>query len=90
MNKDKPWLEFYEPHVPEHIEYPQKTLIEAMEETTQKFSDHTATIYKNRKVTYGEQLEAINRFAAALQLWGGNHHHSERLLPNHQANSKRN
>jgi long-chain acyl-CoA synthetase len=70
MNKDKPWLEFYEPHVPEHIEYPQKTLIEAMEETTQKFSDHTATIYKNRKVTYGEQLEAINRFAAALQKLG--------------------
>ncbi len=70
MNKDKPWLEFYEPHVPEHIEYPQKTLIEAMEETTQQFSDLTATIYKNRKITYGEQLEAINRFAAALQKLG--------------------
>lgn len=70
MNTDKPWLEFYEPHVPEHIEYPQKTLVEAMEETSQKFSDHTATIYKNRKITFGEQLEATNRFAAALQKLG--------------------
>lgn len=70
MNKDKPWLQFYEPHVPEHIEYPQKTLIEVMEETSKKFADDTVIIFKNRKITYQELREATHRFATALQTLG--------------------
>ena len=27
---DKPWLKFYEPHVPEHLDYPQTILPEAL------------------------------------------------------------
>ena len=33
MFQDKPWLQSYEPHVPEHIDYPEMTLHEALEET---------------------------------------------------------
>ncbi len=70
MNKDKPWLQFYEPHVPEHIDYPQMTLIEALKETTKKFADDTMIIFKNTKISYRELSEASSRFAAALQKLG--------------------
>lgn len=70
MNKDKPWLQFYEPHVPEHIDYPQMTLIEALKETTKKFADDTMIIFKNTKISYREVSEASSRFAAALQKLG--------------------
>jgi long-chain acyl-CoA synthetase len=70
MSKEKPWLKFYEPHVPEHIDYPQITIPAAMEETARKHPDHTIIIFKGAKITYREHLEAVNRFAAALQELG--------------------
>jgi long-chain acyl-CoA synthetase len=67
MFKEKPWVKFYEPHVPEHIDYPEETIPAAFEETASRYPDHPALIFKDTKITYGEELEAINRFAAALQ-----------------------
>ncbi len=64
---EKPWLKFYEPHVPEHIDYPQITMPAALEETARKYPDHTALIFKGTKITYREYNEAVDRFAAALQ-----------------------
>lgn len=70
MSTEKPWLKFYEPHVPEHIDYPEVTLPEAFEETARKNPDFPALIYKGTIITYKEEMEAINRFAAALQELG--------------------
>jgi long-chain acyl-CoA synthetase len=70
MQTEKPWLKYYEPHVPEHIDYPRITLPEAFEETALKNSDYTSIIYKDTKITYKEQLEAVKRFASALQALG--------------------
>jgi long-chain acyl-CoA synthetase len=70
MSEEKPWLKFYEPHVPEHIDYPQTTIPAAMEETARKHPHHTITIFKGAKITYREHLEAVTRFAAALQELG--------------------
>jgi long-chain acyl-CoA synthetase len=64
---EKPWLEFYEPHVPEHIDYPEITMPAALEESARKYPDHTALIFKGTKITYREYNEAVDRFAAALQ-----------------------
>jgi len=64
---EKPWLKFYEPHVPEHIDYPQITMPAALEQTARKYPDHTALIFKGTKITYREYNEAVDRFAAALQ-----------------------
>jgi long-chain acyl-CoA synthetase len=64
---EKPWLKFYEPHVPEHIDYPQITMPTVLEETARKYPDHTALIFKDAKLTYREVNEAVDRFAAALQ-----------------------
>lgn len=70
MNIDKPWLKFYEPHVPEHIDYPKKTIVEAMEETSKKYADDTLIIFKDRKLTYREVYALTQQFAAALQKLG--------------------
>jgi long-chain acyl-CoA synthetase len=70
MSTDKPWLNFYESHVPEYLDYPEKTLVEAMEETSRKYSDDVSLIFKNNKLTYGEQQEASDRVAAGLQKLG--------------------
>ena len=67
MFNEKPWLKFYEPHVPEHIDYPQTTLPAALEETAHKYPDHPAFIFRDNKITYREFNEAVDRFAAALQ-----------------------
>ncbi len=67
MYKDKPWLKFYEPHVPEHLDYPDITIPEALNETAQKFPNRTALIYKDKKIKYKEFNETVDRFAAALQ-----------------------
>jgi long-chain acyl-CoA synthetase len=67
VSKEKPWLKFYEPHVPEYIDYPQITMPAVLEETARKYPDHTATIFKDAKLTFRELNEAVDRFAAALQ-----------------------
>jgi long-chain acyl-CoA synthetase len=64
---EKPWLKFYEPHVPEHIDYPQTVMPAVLEETARKYPNHTALIFNNAKITYREYNEAVDRFAAALQ-----------------------
>jgi len=64
---EKPWLKSYEPHVPEHIDYPQTTMPAVLEETARKYPDHTALIFHNAKIAYREYNEAVDRFAAALQ-----------------------
>jgi long-chain acyl-CoA synthetase len=67
MYKEKPWLKYYEPHVPEHIDYPNTTLPEALEETAQKHPDFPAMIFKDNAITYREYKKTVDRFAAALQ-----------------------
>jgi len=65
--REKPWLKFYEPHVPEHIDYPRTTIPAALAETARKHPDHPNTIFMGRAITYREYDEAVDRFAAALQ-----------------------
>jgi long-chain acyl-CoA synthetase len=67
MFKEKPWLKFYEPHVPEHIDYPHTTIPESLAEMANKFPDRTAMIYKDNPITYREYNQAVDCFAAALQ-----------------------
>ena len=68
--KDKPWLKFYESHVPEYIDYPHITMPAALEQTAAKYPDHPALIYKNNVINYREYNALVDRFAAALQQFG--------------------
>jgi len=64
---EKPWLKFYEPHVPEHIDYPRITMPAALEEIARKYPDRTALIFKDTRITFREYNETVDRLAAALQ-----------------------
>ena len=49
MNLEKPWLAFYEEHVPEHIDYPDTTLQDILMDKA-KTDPHLSAmffIYKN-------------------------------------------
>jgi long-chain acyl-CoA synthetase len=63
----KPWLKFYEPHVPEHIDYPQTTIPDALRQTARRFPDYPAVIFQNREISYRDYDQSVDRFAAALQ-----------------------
>ena len=67
---EKPWLKFYESHVPEHVDYPETPMPAVLEETARKYPGHTATIFKDAKLTFREINQAVDRFAAALQELG--------------------
>lgn len=74
----KPWLAFYEPQVPEHIDYPKISLYEMFARTAREYPDRPATIFATAAVgqlfssvlTYGELATLVDRFAAALQRLG--------------------
>jgi long-chain acyl-CoA synthetase len=70
MYKEKPWLKFYEPHVPAHIDYPHSTIPATLEETARKHPDRTAMIFKDNQITYREYNQTVDRFGAALQSLG--------------------
>ncbi len=70
MDNTKPWLRYYEPKVPEHIEYPTKTIPQILDQTAGKYPEHPAIIFKGTQLTFGELNDAVNRFAAGLQAIG--------------------
>lgn len=70
MSTEKPWLHFYEPHVPEHIDYPKTTLPIILADMAQKYPKHPAMIFKDRAISYLQFNQAVDRFASALQKLG--------------------
>ncbi len=70
MTEAKPWLRFYEAHVPPSLEYPTTPLPMALRETAQRCPDVPAMIFKGRRITYREHDAAVDKFAAALQALG--------------------
>ena len=67
---EKPWLNFYEPHVPEHIDYPQTVMPAVLEETARKYPDLTAMIFKDAKISFREYNGAVDRFRAVRNAAG--------------------
>ena len=70
MSREKPWLKFYESHVPESIDYPRTTLSAALQDMAQKYPDRSAMIFRNNSVSYREFNQAVDRFGASLQQLG--------------------
>jgi len=70
MFKEKPWLKFYEPHVPAQIDYPKITMPAALEATARKHPDLAISIFQNAKMTFRECNAAVDRLTAALQGFG--------------------
>ncbi|MFZ5919142.1 MAG: long-chain-fatty-acid--CoA ligase [Chloroflexota bacterium] len=70
MYEDKPWLKFYEPHVPEHIDYPKTVMPAALEETAGKHPERPALVFRSNTIPFRDYNQAVDRFAAALQAFG--------------------
>ena len=66
----KPWTKFYEDHVPESMEYPDTTLPDILFETASRLATKDAIIFKDRRISYREYDQEVDRLAAALQNLG--------------------
>lgn len=66
MNKHKPWLAHYDPAVPPHIRYPNKSIIDLFNDTVAVFPDTACTILADRVFTYSEISTFSNRIATHL------------------------
>src|SRR3989339_602916 len=65
------WLKNYDAEVPHSLEpYPQKTLIDYVDEATRERPDATMLIFKKRKISYAEVQKASDELAAALAAKG--------------------
>ncbi len=62
----KPWMKFYDPHVPEHLTYDDKSYARLFSETAQRLPKRTAVKYMGRSITFAELDALSNRFARFL------------------------
>ena len=64
-----PWLAFYGV-VPEHLQYPDCTMYEAVERCAQKYPSYPAYVFMGRKTSYRALVAEINLCARALKAIG--------------------
>ncbi|MHC4457875.1 MAG: AMP-binding protein [Planctomycetota bacterium] len=64
---EKPWLKFYDEHVPPSLEYPEKTYPQIYRETTADIPSRVAVYYMGRGITFGELDGYANKFAHFLK-----------------------
>lgn len=66
----KPWLACYQKGVPESLEVPVRSVVEAFDEATERASERPAVVFHGRSISYRELREAADRFANALASLG--------------------
>lgn len=68
---DKRWLNHYDKGVPKTLEpYPQKTLVDYVDEAVKEHPDYPMVLFKKRKMSYAEIQKLTDEFAAALAAKG--------------------
>ena len=55
MNEKAPWLKFY-CGVPEHLQYPDTTMVGLVAEATKKYPELTAYTFMGAKTSYAEMM----------------------------------
>ena len=63
----KPWLKFYDKHVPPNLEYPDKTYLEYFREAVESVPRKVAVYYMGRGITFHELDRLSDKFARFLQ-----------------------
>jgi len=66
----KPWLKFYDAHVPPNLEYPQKTYLAYFSEAVASVPRKVAVYYMGRGITFHELDRFSDKFARFLQRAG--------------------
>ncbi|MDI3316984.1 MAG: long-chain fatty acid--CoA ligase [Bacillota bacterium] len=65
-----PWASAYPPDVPLHLEYPQLSLADLLEQAVRQAPEREAVRFFGRGTRYGELGRRVRRFAAALYARG--------------------
>jgi long-chain acyl-CoA synthetase len=66
LYSQKPWLKYYDEHVPPRLDYPEKTYAEVFREAATCIPTKVAVYYMGRGLTYHELDNYSNRFANFL------------------------
>ncbi len=69
ISTSAPWLNFYGA-MPHHIDYPRLTIYQMIRKTAETYPDQIAYEFMNRKTTYREFMNRIDRAARALYALG--------------------
>ncbi len=69
---NKPWLNSYDSYVPESLDYPEKSMYEAVKDTSTAYPDHTAYVFLGKSCTYKKFVSDIDHVAAVLHDMGLN------------------
>jgi len=67
---DRVWHKAYDPGVPPHVPFEDVPLPEFLRRSARDHPDAPALIFMNRRMSYGELLADVERFAAALAALG--------------------
>jgi len=67
---ERPWLKFYDPHVPPNIEYPKILLPQILDEAADFFPGKTAVFFFGGRLNYAPLRVQANQFASALRRMG--------------------
>ena len=66
----KPWLQNYDPGVPESIDYPEMTIEQILAQAARQSPDAVLTVFKGARLTYQQVDRLVDRMAAAFQRLG--------------------
>ncbi len=66
----KLWHKKYEAGVPTSLDYPDRSLPAMLSHSAARFPSNTAIIFNNKRLTYAELNDQVNRLATALQGMG--------------------
>ena len=64
--QDQPWLANYDVGVPYHIEIPESSVIDLLNQSSTHSPNKTCIIYKNQKVSYQTLVNQTNQLAVSL------------------------
>ncbi|HEY8414657.1 MAG TPA: AMP-binding protein, partial [Thermaerobacter sp.] len=70
MTVGRPWLAYYPPGVPAHLEYPEVPLYELLAATARRYPELPALRFYTSRMTYKELWERVLRCAAAFAALG--------------------
>jgi long-chain acyl-CoA synthetase len=68
--REKPWLRLYSETTPKEIKVPNIPLFSLIDEACERYQENVAIIFQNRKITYSQLGNLIDRFAFALHELG--------------------
>jgi long-chain acyl-CoA synthetase len=64
---NRPWLKFYPPGIPTHINYPEAPLFQFLTDSANRYPTKAALSYNDQEVTYQQLDNVSTRFAAGLR-----------------------